>query len=183
MGSVNIQMKASGALTVGVAFCDSALKTVAVGEFDDNGHYTNLEAALVQTNVAEALICLDTLPGGASGVHARKVTDVLGKAGVNLTVLKRSEMKTDNLTQDMANLLALPDSFTDFQSTKQLAMPCVSALVRYLELVSLESNFAAYHMQGLNLDSFLRMDGAALKVCAAVSSVPVLAFLCNCCLS
>lgn len=153
--------------TIGLGFVDLTKRILGMVEFLDDSHFTNVESALIALGCKECL-----LPIQSSKSNENKMLyDALIKCGVMLTERKKSEYKTGDLVQDLGRLVkGSIELVRDFVFGFEFAPGALSALLAYTELLADESNYGNYSLQSYNLDSYMRLDSAAMKALNVLES-------------
>jgi len=156
---VVMALRLSGAAVdrqIGVAYADSTQQSLGLCEFADDDQFANLEAITVQLGAKECVM------GSESSVEATKVKDVLQRCGVAVTTRKRSEFSATTLKQDLSRLVA-PGSTQDDYADMPNAQAALGALIRYLELLSDETNHHHFNVTRFDLATHMRLDAAAVR--------------------
>lgn len=153
--------------TVGLGYIDQTKRVLGLAEFLDDSHFTNLESALVALGCKE---CLVPLESGKSG-EMRTLHDSLSRCGVMVTERKKTEFKTRDLVQDLGRLVkGSVEPIRDLISGFDVASGALGALLSYAELLADESNYGNYTIQRYNLDSYMRLDSAAMRALNVLES-------------
>lgn len=153
--------------TVGLGYIDLTKRALGLAEFLDDSHFTNVESSLVALGCKE---CLLPIESGKSS-ECRPLLDALSRCGVMLTERKKSEFKTRDLVQDLGRLVkGSIEPVRDLISGFEFAPGSLGALLSYAELLADESNYGSYSIRRYNLDSYMRLDSAAVRALNVMES-------------
>ncbi|XP_021911277.1 DNA mismatch repair protein MSH2, partial [Carica papaya] len=146
--------------TVGLGYLDLTKKILGLTEFLDDSHFTNVESALVALGCKE---CLLPTESGKSN-EFRTLNDAFSRCGVMVTERKKSEFKARDLVQDLGRLVkGSIEPVKDLVSGFEIAPAALGALLNYAELLSNESNYGNYTIRRYSLNSYMRLDSAAMR--------------------
>ncbi|KAF8468885.1 muts domain V-domain-containing protein [Kalaharituber pfeilii] len=145
---------------VGVAFADASVRELGVSEFADNDLYSNFESLLIQLGVKECIIQDDPQK---KDFELGKIRSIVDRCGIAATFKKSGEFAVKDIEQDLSRLLANENAGMLPETELKLAMGAASALIRYLGLMSDDTNFGQYHLYQHDLAQYMKLDAAALK--------------------
>ncbi|KAA8542299.1 hypothetical protein F0562_023565 [Nyssa sinensis] len=146
--------------TVGMGYVDLTKRVFGLAEFLDDSHFTNLESALVALGCKECLLPVES----AKSCEYRALHDALSRCGAMVTERKKTEFRGRDLVQDLGRLVkGSIEPVRDLISGFELAPGALGSLLSYAELLSDESNYGNYTIRQYNLDSYMRLDSAAMR--------------------
>eukprot|EP00667_Euglena_gracilis_P002281 EG_transcript_2281 len=148
----------AGRVKFGCAYCNPTLRALGVAEFLDADQFLNLETFIIQVGAKECLV----LPAGKEpSLEERQVRDVLQRATVVCTEVKKADFAQKDVPGDLQQLLA--DSVAVMADLElRLALQSMGALLKFLDLLADDSNAHQFQLKREDLKRFLRMDTAAL---------------------
>lgn len=153
--------------TVGLSYVDLTKRILGLAEFPDDSHFTNLESALVALGCKE---CLLPSESGKANEH-RTLHDALSRCGVMVTERKKSEFRTRDLCQDLGRIVkGSIEPVRDLVSGFEFAPAALGALLSYAELLADEGSYGSYTIKKYNLDSYMRLDSAAMRALNVLES-------------
>ncbi|XP_053605013.1 DNA mismatch repair protein Msh2 isoform X2 [Plodia interpunctella] len=147
---------------LGVACVSVCEYELSAAEFTDDDLLTGLETLVVQTAPSECLVPT------ADNDDYKALQKVMDRANITLTKLKKSEFSTEGLIQDLNRLLKFKegqsqDANSFPETSKETAMTSLAAAVKYMSLLSDNTNFGRFRIITLQTECFLHMDAAALS--------------------
>ncbi|MCL7038270.1 hypothetical protein MKW94_018025 [Papaver nudicaule] len=153
--------------TIGLSYVDLSKRVLGLAEFVDDSQFTNVESALVALGCKE---CLFPVESGKS-FEIKSLHDALSRCGVLLSERKKAEFKSRDLAQDLSRLIkGSIEPVRDLLSGFEYASGSLGALLSYAELLADESNYGNYSIQKYNLDSYMRLDSAAIRALNVLES-------------
>ncbi|KAL0880170.1 hypothetical protein ABMA27_002639 [Loxostege sticticalis] len=147
---------------LGVACVTAGDYQMSVTEFTDDDLLTELETITVQMAPSECLV------PQADNEDYKMLKQVMARASVTVTKLKKSEFSTEGLHQDLNRLLKFKDDqqqdSNSFPETrKETAMTSLAAAIKYIALLNDSTNFGRFRLSTIQADCFLHLDAAALS--------------------
>ncbi|XP_062116924.1 DNA mismatch repair protein MSH2 [Humulus lupulus] len=153
--------------TIGLGYVDLTKRVLGLAEFLDDSHFTNVESSLVALGCKECLLPLES--GKSSEI--KTLYDSLTRCGVMLTERKKAEFKMRDLVQDLGRLVkGSIEPVRDLVSGFEFAPCALGALLSYTDLLADESNYGNYSIRRYNLDSYMRLDSAAMRALNVLES-------------
>ncbi|KAF4398762.1 DNA mismatch repair protein MSH2 isoform X1 [Cannabis sativa] len=153
--------------TIGLGYVDLTKRVLGLAEFLDDSHFTNVESALVALGCKECLLPLES--GKSSEI--KTLYDSLTRCGVMLTERKKADFKMRDLVQDLGRLVkGSIEPVRDLVSGFEFAPCALGALLSYADLLADESNYGNYSIRRYNLDSYMRLDSAAMRALNVLES-------------
>ncbi|XP_008785817.2 DNA mismatch repair protein MSH2 [Phoenix dactylifera] len=146
--------------TVGLSFVDITKQKLGLAEFLDDSQFTNVEAVMVALGCKECLLPMEC----GKSVELKALHGVLTKCNVLLTERKKSEFKSRDLVQDLGRIIrGSIEPVRDLLSDFEFALCALGALISYAELLADDGNYGRYTIEKYNLDSYMRLDSAAMR--------------------
>lgn len=159
--AVKISAKATEARNVGVCFADASVRELGVSEFLDNDLYSNFESLLIQLGVKECLLVAD---GQKKDPELTKLRAIADSCGIAVSERPFADYGTKDIEQDLTRLLKDERAPATLPQTDlKLAMSSAAALIKYLKVMSDQSNFGQYQLYQHDLSQYMKLDAAALR--------------------
>ncbi|KAH6807687.1 MUTS-like protein 2 [Perilla frutescens var. frutescens] len=153
--------------TVGLGYVDLTKRILGLAEFPDDSHYTNLESTLVALGCKECLLPVEV----AKSSEFKPLTDALSRCGVMVMERKKAEFKGRDLVQDLGRLVkGSIDPVRDLLAAFEFAPGALGCIMSYADLLADESNYGNYKIQRYDLDSYMRLDSAAMRALNVLES-------------
>ena len=159
--AVKVSAKATEVRNVGVCFADASVRELGVSEFLDNDLYSNLESMLIQLGVRE---CLVQSEGIKKDVELGKLKTIMDNCNIAYTERPTGDFGTRDIEQDLTRLLRDERAVATLPQTElKLAMGAAAALIKYLAVLSDQSNFGQYQLYQHDLSQYMKLDASALR--------------------
>nr|CAG4640692.1 EOG090X02H9 [Eulimnadia texana] len=160
-GVVAIKIAKEGSdLTVGCCYIDTNERSILVSQFSDNESFSNLESFLVQLGPKESVIPISE--------EYIAVKQVLKRSGLLICERKKADFSGTDVARDLNKLL----KFKKGQQENAAALPqtelihsvsALAAVIKYLNLISDESNANQFTIATFDLTQYVRLDSAAVR--------------------
>lgn len=143
---------------VGCCYVDTIDRKFLVAQFSDTESFSNLESLIVQLSPKEVLVAAGDVHDGAR--------TVMNRYGLLVNEGKKTDFAAAEATRNLNRLLR----FKKGQQENAAALPemdlthsmaSLAALVKYLSLMSDESNFGQFTLSTFDLTQYMRLDSAA----------------------
>ncbi|KAI5817471.1 muts domain V-domain-containing protein [Pyronema omphalodes] len=158
--AVKIQAKGDERV-VGVCFADASVRELGISEFQDNEVYSNFESLIIQLGVKEVVLQADA---NGKDLELKKVRELIDRCNVVLTHNKASDFAVKDIEQDLSRLLTSDGAAGILpHAENKVAMGAANALIKYLSLMSDESNFGQYHLYQHDLSQYMKLDASAVR--------------------
>ena len=158
--SLKVSNKADGK-TIGFCFVDTNAKEISVSEFLDNDLYSNLESFLIQIDAKEVII---QQPNSIEDPDFVKMAGLIERCGPRITQVKPSDFNTNDVEQDLTRLLGDDLALSVGEEAKSIiGLGAAGAIIRYLGLLTDDSNFGAFKLKPHALNQFMKLDSSAVK--------------------
>ncbi|KAG0232385.1 MutS-like protein [Actinomortierella wolfii] len=147
--------------TVGVCFADATLRELGIAEFLDNDLYSNFESLVIQLGVKECLIMADE---AKKDYELSKIRNILSLIGVVVTERRKSDFSTKDIEQDYNRLLEEGISIAALPEFElKNAMAASACVIKYLALLTDETNFGQYTLRHHDLSQYMKLDASAVR--------------------
>lgn len=145
---------------VGLSYIDLTRRILGLAEFPDDSHFTNVESAIVALGCKECLLSEEINKSS----EYKPLMDAFSRCGAMITERKKTEFRVRDLVQDLCRLAkGSNDSVRDLLSEFEISSGALACIVSYVELLADESNYGNYTVQRYDLDSYMRLDSAAMR--------------------
>lgn len=153
--------------TVGLSYVDLSKRILGLAEFLDDSHFTNVESVLVALGCKECLLPVEI----ASSNEYKALNDALSRCDVMVTERKKSEFKGKDLVQDLSRLVkGSIEPVRDLLAAFEYAPGTLGCIMSYVDLLADDSNYGNYKIERYDLDSYMRLDSAAMRALNVMES-------------
>ncbi|KAF9134450.1 MutS-like protein, partial [Mortierella sp. 14UC] len=147
--------------TVGVCFADATVRELGISEFIDNDLYSNFESLVIQLGIKECLIQADE---GHKDYELSKIRSILTHCEIVITERKKSEFSIKDVEQDFNRLLEEDISIAALPEFElKNAMAASACVMKYLALLTDETNFGQYTLRNHDLSQYMKLDASAVR--------------------
>ncbi|KAF9935116.1 MutS-like protein [Linnemannia zychae] len=146
---------------VGVCFADATVRELGISEFIDNDLYSNFESLVIQLGIKECLIQSDE---GHKNYELSKIRSILSHCDIVITDRKKSEFSIKDVEQDFNRLLEEDISIAALPEFElKNAMAASACVMKYLGLLTDETNFGQYTLRNHDLSQYMKLDASAVR--------------------
>lgn len=144
---------------VGVAYCDTSVNTFGLCEFVDNDQFSNLEAIHVQLCAKECLVYTE-----ANNPDSSRLVKNLTKTSMMVTTRRKADFNVKDIEQDLSRLVKDETPISSLPEFElKIALGALASIIRYMELLSEDSNFGQFSLKTFDLTQYMRLDAAAAR--------------------
>ncbi|KAG9071467.1 MutS-like protein [Linnemannia hyalina] len=147
--------------TVGVCFADATVRELGISEFIDNDLYSNFESLVIQLGIKECLVQADE---GHKDYELSKIRSILTHCDIVITERKKAEFGIKDVEQDFNRLLEEDISIAALPEFElKNAMAASACVMKYLALLTDETNFGQYTLRNHDLSQYMKLDASAVR--------------------
>ena len=143
---------------VSVVFIDVMMKQLSFCEVSDTEMFTLLESILVQLSPKECLLSVRE-----NSTEYKKVNKILQQLSVFSISPKSSDFLDGNGKKYVSRLAVQEDGICALLTASDSSMKALSALVKYLDVMSDETNFNQFEVTQIPFQNSMRLDSAAFS--------------------
>ncbi|CAL1295474.1 unnamed protein product [Larinioides sclopetarius] len=149
-------------MVLAVAYCDALLREFQICQFVDNPQLTTFQSVIAQLSPQECL--LPSVPKSKQKEAPTKSNAIIETLkSHNIAVAECGDFSDQFIVQDLNRLIQFEEG-QNFQnsmkdeSEMKLALSCVAAIIKYLQLLSDENNFSQFVLSVFKSELFAKVD-------------------------